>query len=64
MCLGHVTEFYKLVCVLLMLTKVSHACGLHFVPADWAGCATLRFMVDIITLGIARNSSDWLHTVR
>ena len=60
----HVTEFCKLVCVLVVLTKVSHACGWHFVPADWAGCATLRFMVDIITLGIARNSSDWLHTVQ
>ena len=42
MCLGHVTEFCKLVCVLVVLTKVSHTCGWHFVPADWAGCATLR----------------------
>ena len=64
MCLGHVTEFCELVCVLVVLTKVSHACGWHFVPADWAGWATLRFMVDIITLSIARNSSDWLHTVQ
>ena len=53
----HVTEFYELVCVLLLLTKVSHACGWHFVPAYWAGCAKLRFMVDIITLGMTRNST-------
>ena len=27
MCLAHVTEIYKLVCVLLLLTKESHDCG-------------------------------------
>jgi len=45
---------------------------LHCVSCDWilqTGLllplwCSLRFMVDIITLGIARNSSDWLHTVQ
>jgi len=59
-CLGHVTEFCELVCILLLLTKVSHTCGWHCLPANWAGYTNLRFMVDIITLGINRNSSDWL----
>jgi len=58
---GHVTEFCKLVCILLVLTKVSHACGWHFLPAYWAGCAKLKFMVDIITFGMTWNHSDWLH---
>jgi len=26
-CIGHVTENYELVCVLMLLTKESHACG-------------------------------------
>ena len=26
-CIGHVTEIYELVCVLMLLTKESHACG-------------------------------------
>jgi len=55
----HVTEFYELVCILLLLTKVSHACGWQVLPAIWAGCVKLRFMVDIITLGMAQNRSDW-----
>jgi len=28
-----------LLCVLLLLTKVSHACGWQVLPAVWAGCA-------------------------
>jgi len=26
-CIGHVTEIYKLVCILMLLTKESHTCG-------------------------------------
>ena len=25
--IGHVTEIYELVCILMLLTKESHACG-------------------------------------
>jgi len=33
-------------------------------PTGQVAHTKLKFMVDIITLGITQNSSDWLHTVQ
>ena len=49
------TQFYELVCILLLLTKLSPACGWHLLPAVWAGWAQIKFMVDIITFGTTRD---------
>jgi len=52
-------KFYELVCICLLMTKVSHGCGWCFLPAIWAGEAALKFMVDIIIQHYLFYS-DWL----